>query len=193
LLQDSRCPYYRGPWYCYRDGGIVCDAHHGINAEHAIFGGDRCYTVTPSDTAPILVALDAVAKIQGRDGAREIPLHDLFVLPRENILVMHRLRPDQVLAEVTIPLRPGQRSTLVKYAMRNAWDFAMASVGIALELDAGRCRECRIVLGGVAPTPWRSYAAESAVEGKPLSASNIETAARAAVEGAKPLQYNEYK
>src|SRR5436190_21827093 len=65
LLQDSRCPYYRGPWHCYRDGGIQCDAHHGMNQEHAIFGGSRCYTVSPSDTAPALVALDASVRIQG--------------------------------------------------------------------------------------------------------------------------------
>jgi len=59
LLQDSRCPYCRGPFYCYRQGGIVCNAHHGINREHALFGGDRCYTVTPSDLAPAIVALAA--------------------------------------------------------------------------------------------------------------------------------------
>ena len=65
LLQDSRCPYYRGPWYCYRAGGIQCDAHHGMNQEHAIFGGSRCYTVSPSDTAPALIALGAAVRIHG--------------------------------------------------------------------------------------------------------------------------------
>ena len=48
LLQDSRCPYYRQAWYCYRAGGIECYAHHGLNYDHAIFGGDRCWTVSPS-------------------------------------------------------------------------------------------------------------------------------------------------
>ena len=83
LLQDSRCPYYRGPWSCYRAGGIVCDAHHGINLEHAIFGGDRCYTVSPSDTAPMLVALDAVARLHHPGGREERPLAELFVAPGE--------------------------------------------------------------------------------------------------------------
>jgi xanthine dehydrogenase YagS FAD-binding subunit len=193
LLQDSRCPYYRGPWYCYRAGGIVCDAHHGINTEHVIFGGDRCYTVAPSDTAPMLVALEAIATIQGRSGTAQTPLHELFVTPSEDILVMHRLKPDQVLVQVMIPVRSGQRSTFLKFTMRNAWDFALASLGVALTVDGGRCRDCRIVLGGVAPTPWRSYAAETAVEGKPLNNLTIEDAARAAVEGAKPLRHNEYK
>jgi xanthine dehydrogenase YagS FAD-binding subunit len=191
LLQDSRCGYYRGPWYCYRAGGITCDAHHGINAEHAIFGGNRCYTVSPSDLAPMLVALDATARIAGeRD---ELPLADLFVGPGENILAMHRLRPGELLLGVTIPRRANQRSTFIKYAMRQSWDFALASAAVVLTSEARRCRNCRIVLGGVAPTPWRSFLAEREIEGKPLVATNIEGAAAAAVADAQPLKHNEYK
>ncbi|HZQ92461.1 MAG TPA: xanthine dehydrogenase family protein subunit M [Terriglobales bacterium] len=193
LLQDSRCPYYRGPWYCYRHGGIVCDARHGVNAEHAIFGGNRCYTVTPSDTAPMLVALDARVTIAGRDGPREMPLAEMFVGPEENILVMHRLRPNEILASVTVPRRPDQRSTFIKYAMRGSWDFALASVAVAFTAGGGYCRDARIVLGGVAPVPWRSAAAEREIEGRPLTATNIESAARAAIAGAEPLAHNEYK
>ncbi len=191
LLQDSRCSYYRGPWYCYRAGGITCDAHHGINAEHAIFGADRCYTVSPSDLAPILVALDAVAEVAGdRD---ELPLAELFVGPDENIFAMHRLKPGKILLGVTIPRPANQRSTFIKYAMRQSWDFALASIAIVFRAEAGRCRDCRIVLGGIAPTPWRSFTAEQEIEGKPLVATNIESAARAAIAGAKPLKHNEYK
>jgi xanthine dehydrogenase YagS FAD-binding subunit len=191
LLQDSRCGYYRGPWYCYRAGGITCDAHHGINAEHAIFGGDRCYTVSPSDLAPLLVALDATARIAG--DRNELPLADLFVGPDENILAMHRLKPGELLLGVTIPRRANQRSLFIKYAMRQSWDFALASVAVAFKAEASRCRDCRIVLGGIAPTPWRSFTAEQEIEGKPLVATNIDSAARAAVAGAKPLKHNEYK
>jgi xanthine dehydrogenase YagS FAD-binding subunit len=191
LLQDSRCGYYRGPWYCYRAGGIICDAHHGINTQHAVFGGDRCYTVSPSDLAPILVALDATAKIAGN--RNQLPLADLFVGPDENILAMHRLKPGEILLGVSIPRRANQRSTFIKYAMRQSWDFALASVAVAFKTEAGRCRDCRIVLGGIAPTPWRSFTAEQEVEGRPLIAANIESAAHAATTGAKPLKHNEYK
>jgi len=191
LLQDSRCSYYRGPWYCYRAGGITCDAHHGINSEHAIFGAERCYTVSPSDLAPILVALDSTAKIAG--GRNELPLAELFVGPDENILAMHRLKPGELLVGVTVPQRANQRSTFIKYAMRQSWDFALASVAVVFKADTGRCRDCRIVLGGIAPTPWRSFTAEQEIEGKLLAAANIESAARAAIEGAKPLKHNEYK
>jgi xanthine dehydrogenase YagS FAD-binding subunit len=192
LLQDSRCPYYRGPWHCYRAGGIQCDAHHGMNQEHAIFGGSRCFTVSPSDTAPALIALGASATIHGAT-PRPLPLEDLFMPPSENITVMHRVARGQVLSEITIPLHDGTRSTFIKYAMRNSWDFALASVAAALRIENGVARDVRVVLGGVAPIPWRSGPAEREVEGRPLDRTTIESAARASIAQAHPLAHNEYK
>ena len=192
LLQDSRCPYYRGPWYCYRAGGIQCDAHHGMNQEHAIFGGSRCYTVSPSDTAPALIALDATVRIHG-PAPRDIPVQDLFVQPSENITVMHGVAAGEILSHVFVPVRADTRSTFIKYAMRNSWDFALASVGAALRLDGGVVRDARLVLGGVAPVPWRSLLAEQTVEGDRLTPQTIEAAAQAAIAEARPLAHNEYK
>lgn len=192
LLQDSRCPYYRGPWYCYRAGGVQCDARHGMNQEHAIFGGHRCYTVSPSDTAPALIALNARVTVEGRT-PREMPLENLFMPPSENITVMHRLEQSEVLSTITVPARAATRSTFIKFAMRNSWDFAIASIGLALRMDGGVARDVRIVLGGVAPTPWRSSPAEREVEGRSLTATTIESAARAAIADAHPLAHNEYK
>jgi xanthine dehydrogenase YagS FAD-binding subunit len=192
LLQDSRCPYYRGPWYCYRAGGIQCDARHGMNQEHAIFGGSRCFTVSPSDTAPALVALGATATIHGPN-SRQRPIEDLFMPPSENITVMHRLAQGQILSEITVPIRTGIRSTFIKYAMRNSWDFAIASVAAALRIENGVARDVRVVLGGVAPIPWRSTDAEREAEGKRLDQMTIESAARAAIAAARPLEHNEYK
>jgi xanthine dehydrogenase YagS FAD-binding subunit len=192
LLQDSRCAYFRGPWYCYRAGGIQCDARHGVNQEHAIFGGNRCYTVSPSDTAPALIALGATVSIHGAM-PQQMPIESLFVPPAENITIMHRVTQGSVLSSVTVPIRGGTRSTFIKYAMRNSWDFAIASVATALRAEGGVARDVRIVLGGVAPIPWRSEDAEREVEGRPLDATTIESAARAAIAGARPLAHNEYK
>jgi xanthine dehydrogenase YagS FAD-binding subunit len=193
LLQDSRCPYYRGPWHCYRHGGIVCDAHHGINAEHAIFGADRCYTVTPSDLAPVVVALDARIHIHTQDGPGSLAASDLFLGPSQNITRLHRLGPGEVLTGVEIALRRNLRSTFIKYAPRNAWDFSRASVALAMADDAGICRDCRVVLGGVAAIPWRSRGAERALEGQRLTPQVIEQAAVAATHGAEPVEYSAYK
>jgi xanthine dehydrogenase YagS FAD-binding subunit len=192
LLQDSRCPYYRGPWLCYRAGGIQCDARHGVNQEHAIFGGNRCYTVSPSDTAPALIALGATATIHGTTPS-PVPVEDLFMPPSEDITVMHRVTPGHVMSEITVPVRTGVRSTFIKYAMRHSWDFAIASVAVAVRMDAGLARDVRIVLGGVAPIPWRNGDAEREAEGKRLDQTTIESAARAAIAGAQPLAGNEYK
>jgi xanthine dehydrogenase YagS FAD-binding subunit len=193
LLQDSRCPYYRGPWHCYRDGGIVCDAHHGINIEHALFGGSRCYTVSPSDTAPALVALDAEVIVSSLHGEARLPLSELFVLPKEDILHMHRLRRHEILTGIEISVRQGQRSMFVKFAPRGSWDFAQASVAVAFTPHGGRFADCRVVLGGVAPTPWRSTPAEAALEGHAMRADTIEAAVDASVRDAEPLAYNAYK
>ncbi len=113
--------------------------------------------------------------------------------PSENITVMHRVTQGSVLSEITIPVRSGTRSTFIKYAMRNSWDFAIASVAAALRVENGVARDVRIVLGGVAPIPWRSADAEREVEGRPLEAMTFESAARAAIAGARPLEHNEYK
>lgn len=193
LLQDSRCPYYRGPWECYRAGGIVCDAVRGINAEHAIFGGDRCYTVTPSDLAPVMVALDATARVKSPRGDYQASFANFFMSPKDDIRNMHRLAKDEVLTEVEIPLPANRRSTFIKYAMRNSWDFALANVAVSFTQEGATVRDARVVFGAVAPTPWRSRAAEAVIEGKQLSDSLIEEAALAAVEGAEPLAHNEFK
>src|SRR4030095_11929441 len=174
LLQDSRCPYYRGPWYCYRAGGIQCDARHGVNQEHAIFGGNRCYTVSASDTHPAPLALGATATLDG-PAMRQLAVEDLFMSPDENVTVMHRVAAGHILSQSTVPIRSGVRSTFIKYAMRQSWDFAIASVAVALRLDGGIARDARIVLGGVAPIPWRNVDAEREIEGKRLDQNTIES------------------
>ena len=146
LLQDGRCPYYRGPWRCYRAGGIVCDAHHGINTEHAVFGGDRCYIVSSSDTATALTALDASVVLRGRDGERRIPMHELFTPPSQDILHMHQLHDGRILTAIELPGGAARRSHFIKDTMRNAWDFALASVVVAYR-------------PGVRPTGWRMSSA----------------------------------
>lgn len=193
LLQDSRCPYYRGGFYCYRAGGLECYAHHGLNYEHAVFGGDRCWTVTPSDLAPVMVALDARVLLQSRGGTRTIPAHQLFTWPGDDILHVNIAHSGQILTGIEVPVRSGQRSIFIKNAPRNAWDFSRANVAVAVEMQGGVCRNCRVVLGGVATTPWRRQGAERRLEGQTLSAAVIAAAADAAISGADPLPDSAYK
>jgi xanthine dehydrogenase YagS FAD-binding subunit len=193
LLQDSRCSYYRSGFNCYRAGGIVCDAHHGLNEYHAIVGGDRCYTVTPSDLAPVLVALNSTVTLRSPGRSDELLAAELFVPPSQNIRRMTCLEPGQVLTQIAIPVVSDQRSTFLKYAVRNTWDFGLASVAISSRYSGGKYSGWSVVFGSVAPVPWRSQGAEEALEGERLSDQAIEAAVNAALAGAEPLSHNEYK
>lgn len=195
ILQDSRCPYYRGPWHCYRAGGLTCDAVRGYTHEHALFGGERCFTVTPSDTAVALVALDSQAEIYSlRENAiHRMPLADVFSLPAYDITRMHRLKHEELLTDVLLPAQKiTSRSAFRKAAMRESWDFALASVAVHCEMDGDRCREVRVVLGAVAPVPWRALDAENVLRGGKMK-DRIEDAVQASVNGAEALPHNHYK
>ncbi len=219
LLQENRCPYFRGPWHCYRHGGMHCYAHHGFNREHAIFEGDRCYVVCPSDLAPVIVAGNALVHVHGTKGSRTIDAEKLFVPASQNLMRMHVLDDGEVLTAVEfrvrepakprelppgdlgirgidtspIPLEKRFPSVFIKFAMRNSFDFALASVAVFLDRDGQRVNRCRIALGGVAATPYRPLEAERAVAGNLLNEDVIHAAGRAAVKGAEPLELNAYK
>jgi len=194
LCQRPRCWYYRGPFQCLRKGGEFCYAPMGENRYHAILGGGPSFIVHPSDFAPALVALDAKARISGPSGDRTIPLEQFFVLPAVNVQRENILRPNEILTEILIPLpAPGTRSTYWKQMERDTWDFALVSVAAAIRQRDGKVEQARIVMGGVAPIPWRSREAEAALIGRPLDATTAAQAGDKAMEPAQPLRDNAYK
>src|SRR6266540_1810024 len=105
VSQDTRCWYYRSGWSCYRAGGNICyaDTPTAINREHAILRADRCVAVSPSDTAPALIALDAKMVIRSRGGERVVDAQDYFVGPGVDITRMTVLRPGELLTAIRIP------------------------------------------------------------------------------------------
>jgi xanthine dehydrogenase YagS FAD-binding subunit len=193
LLQDSRCAYYREGWHCWRAGGHRCYAREGLSGEHAVFGGGPCWTVTPSDLAPVLVALDAELTAQGASGERRLAAADLFVAPMTDVQRMHALEPGEILTRIRLPTAPARRSHFVKVAARGAWDFALASAAVAARLEDGHLVACRVVLGGVAPTPWRCYQAEAVLEGAEPATDTIEAAAEAAISDAERRADSAYR
>ena len=194
LCQDVRCMYYRYPHQmggriiCKRKGSGPCFAVTGDNRYHAILGGKGCFAVCPSDIAVALTALDATITVAGPDGERIIPLGDLYGTGG------HKLETDEILAEIQIPRLPhGAVQTFIKFRLRESVDFAVVSVASVISVDKGVCREAHIVLGGVAPSPWRATDAEDVIKGKHLDEKVAEDAAEAAVRNAKPLSKNAYK
>lgn len=194
ICQRPWCWYYRNGFPCFKAGGKVCFSAAGENQLHAIFGGGPSYIVHPSDTAPALVALDATFHIVGPEGERSVRAADFFVLPRANALKENVLADDEVLASVVVPPPPaGTRSTYFKIMDREAWTHAVVSVAAVLVMDGDQCRSARIVLGGVAPIPWRVPDAEALLAGQRVTPELVTHVSEAAVAGARPLARNRYK
>ncbi len=195
VCQRPRCWYFRGDFHCLRKGGDTCYAVQGENRYHAIFGGRGCYMVHPSDTAVALVALGARARIAGPGGGRTVPFSAFFVLPDKSVTAETVLARGEVLTDILLPAPDaGMKSSFRKVRSRGAWDFALASVSLALSVDpTGTVKHARVVLGAAAPAPWRAAEAETALVGNTLTADLAARAAAAAVKGAETLSQNEYK
>jgi xanthine dehydrogenase YagS FAD-binding subunit len=194
LCQKPRCWYYRGEFHCLRKGGTACYAVDGENQFHCIFGGDQCYIVHPSDTAPPLVALEAKVRIVGPRGSRTVAVEKFHVPPSQDVQKETVLETGEIVTEVLLPPPPpGLRSSYRKVRARRSWDFALAGVALALQFSGERVMKARVVLSGAAPIPWRAKRAEEVITGTTLDSGTIAKAATAVVENARPLEHNGYK
>jgi len=190
LCQEVQCWYFRrsfltGTFFnCFRKGGSQCFALTGENRYHAILGGKRCFAVCPSDIAIALTALDATIVTN----KRSIPIGDFFEI------MGNVLEKDEIITHIRIPRpKPGTKQVFSKFALRPAIDFAIVSVAAVITARAGKISDARIILGAVAPVPYRALAAEDVLRGKTISEALAETAAGAAVKDAVPLTHNKYK
>jgi xanthine dehydrogenase YagS FAD-binding subunit len=194
LCQRPRCWYFRNNYPCFKHGGNTCFSATGENEFHAILEGGPSYIVHPSDTAPALVALGASVRILGGGRERTVPLDKFFVSPKQDPRRENILQPHEILTEVEVPNAPaGAKAVYVKEMVRETWDFAMCSVAAMLTIKDGVVQDARIVLGGVAPFPYRAVKAEAALQGKRLDEASAAAAGESAVDGARPLAKNAYK
>lgn len=197
LCQRPRCWYYRDETiHCLKKGGSKCYAKNGENQYHAIFGGGPCYIVHPSDPANALMALDASVIISNGKSERTVSLDEFFVLPSDDPYRENILKQNEVITHVVIPPPPssGLRSAYVKEKEKDSFDWAISAAAVALTLDgAKKVQTAKIVLGGVAPIPWRAKQAEAVLKGQMLTANTMNAAAQAAVAGAELLEKNAYK
>lgn len=191
LCQRPRCWYFRRGVACHKNGGDSCPAREGENQYLAILDGGPCYIVHPSDPAVALTALEAEVEIRSAKGERVVAIEDFYLLPRERLDHETVLRPGEVVTAVLLPAAAaGGVQRYHKLMQREAWDFALVSI-------AG-CRrpngDVRMVLGGVAPRPWRvNSSVEEDVASGGLDEDTIATLAERALYDAEPLSKNGYK
>ena len=188
LLQGVRCSYFRDPTVAAcnkREPGSGCAALDGFNRGHAILGtSEHCIAMHPSDLAVALVALDAVVHTSGPSGERAIPIDEFFLLPGDTPQREHPLEHGELVVAIEVPAVPlARRSLYLKVRDRESYEFALASVAVALRVDDGAVGEVRLALGGVATKPWRARRAERLLVGEPAT---WESFARSAAGGARP-------
>ncbi len=194
VCQRPWCWYFRNGFPCLKNGGNICFSVTGENEFHAIFGGGPSYIVHPSDTAPALVALDAKFHITGPDGGRVVPAADFFTLPKLDAKRENVLTPEEVLTDIELPAaRANTRSTYHKVLDREAWTHAVVSAAVVLAMDKDVCKSARVVLGGVAPIPWRLPKVEAMLAGQRITPDLAAKAGEEAVAGALALAKNRYK
>jgi xanthine dehydrogenase YagS FAD-binding subunit len=195
ICQRPFCWYFRSSNFnCLRKSGQVCYTVTGDSRFHAILGAGPSYIVHPSDTAPALVALNAQIKIAGPAGEKTMPLEKFFVLPSVDFKRENVLNPAEIVTEIYVPYpKSGSKGFYHKVRERLAWDHAIVAVATIVQSSGGVVGDARVVLGGVAPIPWRAPKAEEFLRGKRIDENTAQKAGEIALEGAKPLKDNVYK
>lgn len=200
LMQRPRCWYFRSAEHqCLKKGGAICFAQDGENDFHSIFDNRGCAAIHPSATAVALVALEAIVALLGPAGERFARLSALLTSPSQpgsDVKRENRVDPSELITAVYVPTpRAGERNIYLKIKQKQSFDWPLCDVAIAVRTGAGKPVEAaRVVLGSVAPIPWRAKAAEAALlQLSRVDAAGVRAVGQAAVQGATPLSKNSYK
>ena len=199
LLQRTRCYYFYDPAFSAcnkRKPGSGCGALEGYNRIHAILGqSDQCIATHPSDMCVALAALDAIVRVRGPKGEREIKFDDFHRLPGNMPERDTNLGPEELIIAVDLPAMPfASRSHYLKVRDRASYAFALVSVAAALDLGSNKkIHDARVALGGVAHKPWRANAAERKLIGQSAIETTFHAAAEAELAAAKGYKYNSFK
>lgn len=193
LLQRPRCWYLRAEdFHCLKKGGKDCNAIHGDNKYHAIFGNELCAIVHPSTAAVALVALGASIEISSPKGTREIKLENFFVTPEKDVLKENILTSSELITAIKLPDEE-THSAHIKMGEKDSFDWSTGDCAVSLVMAGTTVKKANIILGAAAPIPWRAKEAEAFLAGKSISRDTAREAGKLALKGATPLSQNEYK
>jgi len=193
LVQRPRCWYFRSEdFHCKKKGGHHCFAQDGENDYHAIFDNRTCAIVHPSGMAVPLVAMDARVELTSSKGKREVALEQFFISPEQDVTRENIIRSGELITNIVIPASRA-RTAYYKQGEKESFDWPIADVAVALEMQGGRCNRASIILGAAAPYPYRATGAEARLQGATIGEETARAAAEAAMDGATPLAKNGYK
>jgi len=195
LCQRPRCWYFRnGLGLLPKDEAGKDLVTEGDNRYHAILGNEGAAKfVSPSTIVPVLMAYGANVRIEGPKGKREVPLEKFYVIPKVETEREHDLKPNEIVTELVLPPANGMKVAHYEIRQKAAFDWPMAVAAVAFQMNGDSVSAARVILGHVAPVPWKSSEAEAAMTGKSLNETSANAAAQAALAGAKPLSQNQYK
>lgn len=149
----------------------------------ATIGGNLCNASPSAETAPALIGLSASAKIVGPEGERMIPIEEFFTGPGNTVL-----KRGELLVEVNVPVLPSNtKGVYLKHGIRGSIDLAIVGVAAIITLDGEVCKDIKLVLGAVAPTPMRARRAEELIKGKKIEEDLVNQVAKVASEEARPI------
>ncbi len=193
IMQRPRCWYFRNEEFnCLKKGGSRCFAVEGENQFHAIFGAGPCHIVHPSSLAVPVIAYGGRFRVVGPNGTREIDAADFFQMPNQNLYGETVLQPNEIVTHIVLPA-PGQKSASYEVRFKQSHDWPLATAAVNLVMSGQVVKSARVVMGAVAPIPWRSPAAERVLAGKAITEAIAADAANAAVADARPMSGNHYK
>jgi len=194
LCQRPRCWYFRNGYGLLglKDGESMPRA--GDNRYHAILGnsGLACF-LNPSSLAPGLIALGGKVHIAGPSGTKEIPVAELFRIPKSDSEQELNLGDGEILTSILLPPSGAKKMACYEVRQRKVLDWPLAAASVAIEMSGEQVSSARVVLGHVAPIPWVSSSAAEALIGKPLNGETAEEAGKVALKEATPLSRNRYK
>ena len=195
INQRPRCWYYRNEEFvCFKKGGNTCFAPTGENQFHAIFGNGPSHIVHPSSLAVPAVAYGAKFRIVGPNGERTVDAAEYFTMPTmQNVRYENVLAPDELLTHVILPPPGNVKHGHYEVRFKASHDWPIAFATVILAMNGSRVGSARVVMGAVAPVPWRAQAAEQALAGKTIDEQTATQAAEAALTGARPMSQNGYK
>jgi 4-hydroxybenzoyl-CoA reductase subunit beta len=188
LCLDTRCNYYNQSYewrkaidFCMKKDGTIC---------WVAPSSPRCWAVSSSDLAPVMVAIGAEYRLVGPQGERVVPAARFYHNDGINYLTK---QPDEILVDVRLPEPNGWEAVYHKLRRRGAFDFPVLGVAAWIHWNGGSVGDARIVLGGVASYPQAIPEAATALKGQPLSDDAISAAAEAAYRPSKPMDNTDFE